>query len=76
MLTLASGIQRRSRCRMPVAVIAAGLLQHGPQGLHRGRELSELIEVLDGKPGESLGAVGREREPNDAMLITVGSPLH
>jgi hypothetical protein len=76
MLSLASGIQRRSRRGMRGVLVAAGVLQHRPQSLHRGRELGELIEVLDGEPGESLGAVGREREPNDAMLITVGSPLH
>jgi hypothetical protein len=76
MVSVATGIQRRSRRGVPVVVVAAGLLQHRPQSLHRGRELGELIEVLDGEPGQSLGAVGREPEPNDAMLIRVGGPLH
>lgn len=76
MLSLASGVQRRARCGKRVVLVAAGVLQHRPQSLHRGRELGELIEMLDGEPGESLGAVGREREPNDAMLVRVGSPLH
>jgi hypothetical protein len=61
---------------MPVVLVSAGVLQHRPQRLHRGGELGELIEMLNGEPGQSLGAVGREREPDDAMLITVGGSLH
>ncbi|MFZ0385655.1 MAG: hypothetical protein WAL22_08330 [Solirubrobacteraceae bacterium] len=44
---------------MLAVLVAVNLLQYRPQSLHRGRKLGELIEVLDGEPGQSLGAVDR-----------------
>lgn len=56
---LESRIQRRSRRGMLAVLVAVNLLQYRPQSLHRGRKLGELIEVLDGEPGQSLGTVDR-----------------
>ena len=64
----------RSRRRVPAGLAAVGLLECVPQGFHRGREMSEFVEVLGGEPREPLGAFARERESDDAVVIGVGAP--